>query len=118
MRLLILRAPQIVLHALEADEHHIEVPRVARLRSTTAQSSGKFHTELQNFRHQRQMLSWVTTMPRSARISSTARRLRLSVRRSLIRAQPLQPFPQWADVSRVFMALLLCDEARSGLGPL
>src|SRR5215469_4597411 len=30
-----------------------------------------------NFRHQCRMLSWVTTMPRSARISSTSRRLKL-----------------------------------------
>ena len=35
------------------------------------------YTKLGRFKHQWRMLSWVTTMPRSARISSTSRKLKL-----------------------------------------
>jgi hypothetical protein len=44
---LIQRAPQIVQHAADANEHFIEVPRVAGLRSSPTQSSGEVATELQ-----------------------------------------------------------------------
>jgi hypothetical protein len=40
-------APQIVRYALDADKHLIEVPCIAGLRSTTAQSPGEIGTELQ-----------------------------------------------------------------------
>jgi hypothetical protein len=40
-------APQIVQYALDADEHLIEVPCIAGLRSTTAQWPGEIGTELQ-----------------------------------------------------------------------
>src|SRR5215831_11013639 len=74
--MLIHRSPQIVQHTRDADEHLIEMPGVSpgcgrRRRSLLAKSEP-------NFRHQCRMLSWVTTMPRSARISSTSRRLRLN----------------------------------------
>src|SRR5579859_815142 len=72
---LIHRAPQIVQHAADADEHLIKMPGVAGLRSSPTQPPGEVRTELQAPVPE---LSWVTTMPRSARISSTSRKLRLN----------------------------------------
>ena len=63
-------APQVVLHAPDADEHFVEVPGVPWPRPPSLQSSGEFGTELQA---QSRMLSWVTRTPRSARINSTSR---------------------------------------------
>ena len=40
-------APQVVLHAPDADEHFVEVPGVPRPRPPSLQSSGEFGTELQ-----------------------------------------------------------------------
>src|SRR5579859_2459763 len=69
---LVHRSQQIVPHAADADEHLIEMPGVSGRRRNLLAKSGP------NFRHQCRMLSWVTTMPRSARISSTTRSLRLN----------------------------------------
>ena len=67
---LVQRAPQIVQRTPDVDEHLVQVPRVpgsgTRRRSLLAKSAP-------NFRYQCRTLS-----PRSARISSTWRRLRLN----------------------------------------
>ena len=68
-------APQVVLHAPDADEHFVEVPGVPWPRPPSLQSSAN---SAPNFKPQRRMLSWVTRTPRSARINSTSRRLRLN----------------------------------------
>jgi hypothetical protein len=68
-------APQVVLHAPGADEHFVEVPGVPWPRPPSLQSSGEFGTD---FKPQSRMLSWVTRTPRSAKINSTSRRLRLN----------------------------------------
>jgi hypothetical protein len=39
--ILILRAPKIMLHALDPDEHLVEVPFVPRPRTATSQTAGK-----------------------------------------------------------------------------
>ena len=44
--MLIHRPPQIVQHTSDADEHLVQVPRVARLRSASAQPPGEVGTEL------------------------------------------------------------------------
>ena len=62
-------APQVVLHAPDADEHFVEVPGVPWPRPPSLAP---------NFKPQSRMLSWVTMTPRSARINSTSRRLRLN----------------------------------------
>jgi hypothetical protein len=51
------------------------VPDVARSRTASAQSLGELHAK---FWHHPRTLSWVTHTPRSARMSSTSRRLRLN----------------------------------------
>ena len=63
--------PQIVQHAPNADEHLVQMPGVSRLRRRRRSRLAK---SAPNFRHQCRMLSWVTTTPRSARISSTSRK--------------------------------------------
>ncbi len=68
-------SPEVVHLAADAYEHLIHVPcippdRGRRFRSLWAMSAP-------NLRHHWRTLSWVTTMPRSARISSTSRRLKL-----------------------------------------
>jgi hypothetical protein len=45
--MLIHRAPQIMQHTSNADEHLVQVPCVARLRSATALSAGEVSTKLQ-----------------------------------------------------------------------
>ena len=45
--MLIHRPPQIVQHTSDADEHLVQVPRVARLRSAPAQPPGEVGTELE-----------------------------------------------------------------------
>jgi hypothetical protein len=45
--MLIDSAPQVVQHAPDADEHFVEVPRVAWPRPPSSQSSGELGTELQ-----------------------------------------------------------------------
>jgi hypothetical protein len=71
---LVHRTPQTMQRAADADEHFVEMPGVSWLRPSPAKPSGEVGT---NFRHQCRMLSCVTKMPCSARISSTSRRLRL-----------------------------------------
>jgi hypothetical protein len=70
---LIHRAPQIVQHAATrmntSSRCQVSPGCGRRLRSLLANSAP-------SFRHQCRMLSWVTTMPRSA--SSTSRKLRLN----------------------------------------
>ena len=45
--MLVHRAPQIVQHAMDADEHLIKMPGIAGLRSSPAQLPGEVGTELQ-----------------------------------------------------------------------
>jgi hypothetical protein len=72
--MLVHRPPEIVQHAVDPDEHLVEVPSVSGLGSSPPEPSGEVCAE---FRHQCRTLSWVTITPRSARISSTSRKLRL-----------------------------------------
>src|SRR3954451_8261888 len=73
--MLVDRAPEIMQHAVDPDEDlsrcQVSPGLGRRLWSRRAKSAP-------NFRHQCRMLSWVTTTPRSARISSTSRKLRLN----------------------------------------
>jgi hypothetical protein len=67
--------PKVTKLTVDPDEHLIQVPGVSgleRRRRSRLANSGP------NFLHQRRMLSWVTTIPRSAKISSMSRRLRLN----------------------------------------
>jgi hypothetical protein len=66
--------PEVVQLAIDAQNDLIEVPGVTRARSTPAELPGKVAP---NICTQRRMLSCVTQIRRSARISSTSRRLRL-----------------------------------------
>ena len=67
-------APEIMQRAIDADEDLVQVPDVTWLRPAFAQPLRRLRPE---FPHQLRMFSLVTITPRSARISSTSRRLRL-----------------------------------------
>jgi hypothetical protein len=71
---LVHRAPEVVQHTVDPQEHRIEVPGVAGLRPAPVEPAGDLTSEGE---HHCRMLSWVTVMPRSARISSRSRKLRL-----------------------------------------
>jgi hypothetical protein len=74
LTVLVYYAPKVVRYTSDTNEHFIQVPRVSGLRPPLAQSPGKVDAD---FRHQSRTLSWGTTTPRSAKINSTSRRLRL-----------------------------------------
>ncbi len=40
------RAPEVVLHAVQADENPVQIPRISRARPASAQSPGEFGAEL------------------------------------------------------------------------
>jgi hypothetical protein len=71
--------PEIVLHALDPDEHLVEMPLVPRSRTPAAQVVGK---ALAEFPAPAPHSLIGDTTPRSARSSSTSRRLRLNTRYS------------------------------------
>jgi hypothetical protein len=73
--MLVDRPPEVVQLAIDPDEHFVQVPDVAWSLTASAQSFGELQAE---FRHHPRTLSWVTHTPRSARMSSTSRRLRLN----------------------------------------
>ena len=73
--LLVDGTPEIVLNALDPDEHLVEVPLVPWPWSRRRTQSAKLWP---NFRHQRRTVSWDTATPSSASSSSTSRRLRLN----------------------------------------
>jgi hypothetical protein len=60
---LVHRPPAIVQHAIDPDEHLVEVPGVS---CPGSPSRSRLAKSAPNFRHQCRMLSCVTTMPRSA----------------------------------------------------
>jgi hypothetical protein len=72
-------ATEIVLHAKDPDEDFVHVLLVARLRSAAAHAVGETGSEL---RAPASHSSYETAIPRSARINSTSRRLRLNTRYS------------------------------------
>jgi hypothetical protein len=72
---LVHRPPEIMQLAVDPQVHFTKVPGVPWLRPTPAPLPSKLGT---NLRHHWRILSWVTVMSRSARISSTSRRLRLN----------------------------------------
>ena len=71
---LIDRAPKVVRDAVDAGGDFLDGPDVTRLRPAPTQLGRGGFAKL---RHQRQMLSCVTAMPRSTKISSKSRRLKL-----------------------------------------
>jgi hypothetical protein len=71
---LIHSSPYIEQRAVDPDKRLVEMPGVAGLRLPLPEPSGEVCTE---FPAQCRILSWVTVTPRSTRISSTSRKLRL-----------------------------------------
>jgi hypothetical protein len=70
---LIDRAPQVVLLARDRHDHLVEVPLVAALWPASADPVGDLAAKLQA---PLRTVSWLTSMPRTASISSTIRRLK------------------------------------------
>jgi hypothetical protein len=61
--ILIDSSPEIMLHALDPDEHLVELPLISGPWPTTSQTIGEIRTE---FLHQRRMVSQEMSTPRSA----------------------------------------------------
>jgi hypothetical protein len=73
--ILIHGVPEIVLHTLDPDKYLIDKPLITWPRPGRRRQLAKFWP---NFLHQRRTVSYERIIPRSARSSSTSRRLRLS----------------------------------------
>ena len=73
--MLVDRPPEIMKRAVDADEDLVQMPDIARL---WAAFRSRFANSAPDFPHQARMLSCVIDKPRSARISSTSRRLKLN----------------------------------------
>ncbi len=64
------RPPKLVLRAIDADEHLVQVPLIARARASAAQC---VRIGWPNFWHHCRLVSYVRITPRSASSSSTSR---------------------------------------------